>query len=151
MTSRLQWKAEGDGRNDFSGCRFRAVLCTQRIFEHRADVMSVCCPSSYHLFLGFSFLCRILAMLGGRNSPKTWRLTSALWPWWSQTVRLSSGWSWPAAASSTTSFWPGSFSHSTSYVRSSFLSRCDILRVSTYLCMFHFSIQCNFLVLKNYV
>ena len=96
-------------------------------------IYCTCYPMIVSFILRFYFLYRILATLGGRNSPKTWRLTSALWPWWSLTGRLSSGWSWPVVALLTTLFWPGSFSHSTSCVRSSFLSRCEVLKVPMYL------------------
>ena len=114
-----------------------------------AVLMYVCCPMTVSFICGSYFLYRILAMLDGRSFLKTWRLTSAPWPWWCPTDRLSSGWSWLVAASLTTSFWPGSFILSTSYVRSSFLSRCDVLKVSLDLCILSFSVQWDLLISKN--
>ena len=109
------------------------LLCVHNESFNIMLVYCACYPMIVPSVLWFYFLYRILATLGGRNSPKTWRLTSARWPWWSLTGRLSSGWSWPVVASLTTLFWPGSFSHSTSCVRSSFRSRCEILKVPMYL------------------
>ena len=108
------------------------LLCVHNESFNIMLVYCACYPMIVPSVLWFYFLYRILAMLGGRNSPKTWRLTSARWPWWSLTGRLSSGWSWPVVDSLTTLFWPGSFSHSTSCVGSSFQSRCEILKVPPY-------------------